>query len=319
MQAAVFVLRFFLCFKHPYFLYIFSSLRVGFHETPYCHFDNIMLSVWIKHHFNKIFHGELMKKFLFALCFVQAIYAMGFVAQAAPRPEDSHLVRALHAFGAGVSIEETDGKIFLEGTPEAVQGMLDSLNDLGELRKRFLPFDTRATVVNTVPALDIWDSFFKSLGINPEEVSSINIDSALDQNSSLTFSGKRNKKVANIYVDFLKEESSFFAWAASTMETGLVEATSDSLTIHYGRLSAFLASLPAQDIVEDEAKAAILQKEQKTWFIDEDQGKLMKLHKELDEAMPYKKGKPSKLRSIENIHSRHSTYFAYHLFRLILK
>ena len=209
----------------------------------------------IKTIFNKILHGELMKKFLFALCFVQAIYAMGFVAQAAPRPEDSHLVRALHAFGAGVSIEETDGKIFLEGTPEAVQGMLDSLNDLGELRKRFLPFDTRATVVNTVPALDSWDSFFKSLGINPEEVSSINIDSALDQNSSLTFSGKRNIKVANIYVDFLKEESSFFAWAASTMETGLVEATSDSLTIHYGRLSAFLASLPAQDIVEDEAKA----------------------------------------------------------------
>ncbi len=61
-----------------------------------------------------------MKKFLFALCIVQAIYAMEFVAQAAPRPEDSHLVRTLHAFGAGVSIEERDEKLFLEGTPEAV-------------------------------------------------------------------------------------------------------------------------------------------------------------------------------------------------------
>ena len=200
-----------------------------------------------------------MKKFLFALCIVQAIYASAF-EQAARRHEDSHLVKALSAFGAGVSIEEKDGKLLLEGTPEAVQGMLDSLNNLGELRKSFLPFDTRATVVNTVPALDSWDSFFKSLGIDPEEVSSVNIQSASDKNLSLTFSGDKNKRVAQIYVEFLKEASSFFSWAASTMNTDLVEERSDSLTIHYGRLSAFLASLPAQDIVEDEAKAEELYK-----------------------------------------------------------
>jgi hypothetical protein len=205
----------------------------------------------IKYHFNKILHGELMKKFLFALCIVQAIYASAF-EQAAPRHEDSHLVKALSAFGAGVSIEEKDGKLLLEGTPEAVQGMLDSLNNLGELRKSFLPFDTRATVVNTVPALDSWDSFFKSLGIDPEEVSSVNIQSASDKNLSLTFSGDKNKRVAQIYVEFLKEASSFFSWAASTMNTDLVEERSDSLTIHYGRLGAFLASLPEQEVAEAE-------------------------------------------------------------------
>ena len=214
-----------------------------------------MLPLWIKYHFNKILHGELMKKFLFALCIVQAIYASAF-EQATPRHEDSHLVKALSAFGAGVSIEEKDGKLLLEGTPEAVQGMLDSLNNLGEIRKRFLPFDTRATVVNTVPALDSWDSFFKSLGINPEEVSSVNIQSASDKNLSLTFSGKRNKKVANIYVDFLKEESSFFAWAASTMGNELVEEGVEGgvefLRIKYGRLGAFLASLPEQEVAEAE-------------------------------------------------------------------
>ena len=69
-----------------------------------------MLPLWIKYHFNKILHGELMKKFLFALCIVQAIYASAF-EQATPRHEDSHLVKALSAFGAGVSIEEKDGKL----------------------------------------------------------------------------------------------------------------------------------------------------------------------------------------------------------------
>ncbi len=129
--------------------------------------------------------------------------------------------------------------------------MLNSLNDLGELRRCFLPFDTRATVVNTVDVLDSWASFFKSLGINPEEVSSVNIQSALDENSSLTFSGNKNKRVAQIYVEFLKEASSFFSWAASTMNTDLVEERSDSLIIHYGKLSAFLASL---DVAEAEAE-----------------------------------------------------------------
>ena len=51
-----------------------------------------------------------------------------------------------------------------------------------------------------------------------------------------------------------------------------------------------------QKRIEDEGKAAIQRKEQKIWFIDVDQGKLMKLHKDLDEAMPHSKGNPSKER-----------------------
>ena len=223
-----------------------------------------MLSVWIKYHFNKILHGELMKKFLFALCIVQAIYAMEFVAQAAPRHEDSHLVRLVKAIGADasiedVSIEETDGKIFLEGTPEAVQQKLDSLNDLGELRKHCLPFDTRATVVNTVPALDSWDSFFKAIGVNLAEVNIIDVTQATDDGSSLTFSGNDglNKMAGMLYVSALKKKSSLFSLAvsaASTIKIDLVEERNDSLTIHYGRLGAFLASLPAEDVAKAEAE-----------------------------------------------------------------
>lgn len=227
-----------------------------------------MLPMCIKYYFNKILHGELMKKFLFALCIVQAIYAMEFVAHAAPRHEDSHLVRLVKAIGKAigadasiedVSIEETDGKIFLEGTPEAVQQKLDSLNDLGELRKHCLPFDTRATVVNTVPALDSWDSFFKAIGVNLAEVNIIDVTQATDDGSSLTFSGNDglNKMAGMLYVSALKKKSSLFSLAvsaASTIKIDLVEERNDSLTIHYGRLGAFLASLPAEDVAKAEAE-----------------------------------------------------------------
>ena len=82
-----------------------------------------MLHVRIKYHFNKILHGEYMRKIFFAMCIVQAIYASAF-EQAAPHPEDSHLVKALRVLGESVTISEKDGKLSLEGTPEAVQGEL---------------------------------------------------------------------------------------------------------------------------------------------------------------------------------------------------
>ena len=50
--------------------------------------------------------------------------------------------------------------------------------------------------------------------------------------------------------------------------------------------------------IEDQGKALGQRKNQQVWFIDEDQGKLMKLHKELDEAKAYLKGKPSDERCV---------------------
>ena len=45
--------------------------------------------------------------------------------------------------------------------------------------------------------------------------------------------------------------------------------------------------------IEDQGKALNQRKDQQIWFIDGDQGKLIKLHQELDEVKPYLKGKPS--------------------------
>ena len=50
--------------------------------------------------------------------------------------------------------------------------------------------------------------------------------------------------------------------------------------------------------IEDQGKALNQRKDQQIWLIDGDQGKLMKLHKELDEVKPYLKGKPSEERCV---------------------
>ena len=48
--------------------------------------------------------------------------------------------------------------------------------------------------------------------------------------------------------------------------------------------------------VEDQGRSLGQRKDQQVWFIDEDQGKLMKLHKDLDKEKPYLQGKPLKER-----------------------
>jgi hypothetical protein len=50
--------------------------------------------------------------------------------------------------------------------------------------------------------------------------------------------------------------------------------------------------------IEDQGRSLSRRKDQQVWFIDEDQGKLMNLHKELDEAKPYLQGKPSEERCV---------------------
>ena len=45
--------------------------------------------------------------------------------------------------------------------------------------------------------------------------------------------------------------------------------------------------------IEDQGRSQSQRKDQHVWLIDEDQGKLLKLHKDLDKAKPYLRGRPS--------------------------
>ena len=68
--------------------------------------------------------------------------------------------------------------------------------------------------------LNTWEDYVYALGIDPQDTTLIKIDSAIDADESLKLptGSALNEGIANLYINFLKEKSTFFRWADANIK-----------------------------------------------------------------------------------------------------
>ncbi|MDP4725416.1 MAG: hypothetical protein NWS47_03905 [Alphaproteobacteria bacterium] len=162
------------------------------------------------------------------------------------------------AFKAAFKVSYADIKgddLYVKGTQEQLDRVVDALIDFNRLRDYFLPPSTNVINVRASSVkLESWGACFDALCIDSQEVRLTNMDAAQDTTSELRIPIDTgfNRGIARLYVDLLKEKSSFFNWAYTNIKE-FVREDDNQLIISYGLLNDFLYSAIGNGVTKFEA------------------------------------------------------------------
>jgi len=154
----------------------------------------------------------------------------------------------------GVDIQINGDTVNLKGTQDQLDGAIAKLNNFNELGKHVIPVSSKAITTQAFasPQFVCWQDCLDSLGVQQGDLSNFAIANQLDQDSCLKIpygpKGREltfNQKLANMYVDEVKNRSPYFNWI-SRSNSQIIQTVDDYLVINYGLLTEYFCGLNVQ-------------------------------------------------------------------------